>query len=173
MGSKPSNFRGGNRPVESLNWGDAVVFCKKLTLKQREGGVLPEGWEWRLPTEAEWEYAARAGTNGARHGELDEIAWHSFNSGGQTHAVMQKRPNEWGLYDMIGNVMEWCGDFYGDYPIGRVTDPAGPSSGSHRVSRGGCWHYVAKFARSARRNGYDPGDRIIVLGFRPALCRVR
>ena len=173
MGSNPSKFQGKDRPVEQVNWGEAVEYCRKLTAKQRQEGVLPEGWEWRLPTEAEWEYAARAGTTGARHGELDAIAWHGGNSGGKTHGVKGKQANAWGLHDMMGNVWEWCGDWYGDYPTGRVTDPTGPSSGSIRVYRGGCWLYDARGARSAERYGYDPGLRHFLLGFRPALSAVR
>jgi formylglycine-generating enzyme required for sulfatase activity len=173
MGSNRSHFKGKNLPVEQVSWGEAVEFCRKLTAKQRQEGVLPEGWEWRLPTEAEWEYAARAGTTGARHGELDTIAWHGGNSGSETHGVKGKEANAWGLHDMIGNVWEWCGDWYGDYPTGSVTDPTGPGSGSFRVLRGGSWGYVAGNARSAKRFRLDPGLRDFVLGFRPALSSVR
>ena len=173
MGSNPSNFKGTDRPVEQVSWGEAVEFCRKLTAKQRQEGVLPEGWEWRLPTEAEWEYAARAGTTGARHGELDAIAWHGGNSGRETHGVKGKQANAWGLHDMIGNVWEWCGDWYGDYPTGSVTDPTGPGSGSFRVNRGGSWYFDAGSARSADRFWFGPGDRISNLGFRLALSSVR
>jgi formylglycine-generating enzyme required for sulfatase activity len=173
MGGNPSHFKGKDRPVEKVSWEETVEFCRKLTLKQRQEGLLPEGWEWRLPTEAEWEYAARAGTTGARHGELDAIAWHGGNSGNETHGVKGKQANAWGLYDMVGNVWEWCGDWYGDYPTGSVTDPTGPGSGSFRVSRGGSWFGVAWFARSAFRNGLGPGFRNNDLGFRPALSLVR
>ena len=174
MGSNPSNFRGKDRPVEQVSWEEAVEFCRKLTAKQRQEGVLPEGWEWRLPTESEWEYAARAGTTGARHGELDAIAWHGGNSGNETHAVKGKQANAWGLHDMIGNVWEWCGDWYGDYPTGSVTDPTGPGWGSYRVFRGGSWHLDARYARSASRFTFVPGRRRnFFLGFRPALSPVR
>ena len=173
VGSNPSYFKGKDRPVEQVSWEEAVEFCRKLTAKQRQEGVLPEGWEWRLPTEAEWEYAARAGTTGARHGELDAIAWHEGNSGSETHGVKGKEANAWGLHDMIGNVWEWCGDWHGDYPTGSVTDPTGPGSGSFRVLRGGSWGYVAGNARSAKRFRLDPGLRDFVLGFRPALSSVR
>jgi formylglycine-generating enzyme required for sulfatase activity len=173
MGSNPSNFKGTDRPVEQVSWEEAEEFCRKLTAKHRQEGVLPEGWEWRLPTEAEWEYAARAGTTGTRHGELDTIAWHGGNSGNETHAVKGKQSNTWGLYDMFGNVWEWCGDWYGDYPTGSVTDPSGPSSGSNRVSRGGSWINGAGRTRSAERRGGDPGGRFDFLGFRPALSSVR
>jgi len=173
IGSNPSHFKGKARPVEQVNWEEAVEFCRKLTAKQRQEGVLPEGWEWRLPTESEWEYAARAGTTGARHGELDAIAWHGGNFGSKTHGVKGKQANSWGLHDMIGNVWEWCGDWYGDYPNGSVTDPTGPGSGSLRVYRGGSWNFVARHARSADRSRSDPGNRNNNLGFRPALSSVR
>ena len=173
MGGNPSHFKGSERPVEQVSWGEAVEYCRKLTDKQRTEGILPEGWEWRLPTEAEWEYAARAGTTGARYGELDTIAWHGGNSGSETHRVSQKAANAWGLYDMMGNVWEWCSDWSGDYPTGSVTDPTGPNSGSLRVSRGGSWSDGARGARSAGRNGGGPGDRSHRLGFRPALSSVR
>jgi formylglycine-generating enzyme required for sulfatase activity len=174
MGRNPSYFKGKDLPVEQVNWGEAVEFCRKLTAKQRQEGVLPEGWEWRLPTESEWEYAARAGTTGARHGELDAIAWHGGNSGSKTHGVKGKEANAWGLHDMIGNVWEWCGDWYGDYPTGSVTDPTGPGWGSYRVFRGGSWHLDARYARSASRFTFVPGRRRnFFLGFRPALSPVR
>jgi formylglycine-generating enzyme required for sulfatase activity len=173
MGSNPSYFKGRDRPVEKVSWEEAVEFCRKLTAKQRQEGVLPEGWEWRLPTEAEWESAARAGTTGARHGELDAIAWYGGNSGNETHGVKGKQANAWGLHDMIGNVWEWCGDWYGDYPTGSVTDPTGPGSGSNRVVRGGSWSYPARFARSAFRFRVVPGLRFHNLGFRLALSSVR
>jgi formylglycine-generating enzyme required for sulfatase activity len=173
MGSNPSHFKGKDRPVEKVSWGEAVEFCRKLTLKQRQEGLLPEGWEWRLPTEGEWEYAARAGTTGARHGELDAIAWHGGNSGSETHGVKEKQANAWGLHDMVGNVWEWCGDWYGDYPTGSVTDPSGPSSGSDRVDRGGGWNDGAGNARSSLRLWNDPGVRSGNLGLRPALSSVR
>ena len=137
------------------------------------GKITPQQ-EYRLPTEAEWEYAARAGTTGVRYGELDAIAWHGGNSGSEKHAVKQKAPNAWGLYDMIGNVSEWCGDWYGNYPTASVTDPTGPNSGSYRVRRGGSWdRYAAREARSAVRYGLGPGNRFNNLGFRPAFSSVR
>jgi len=173
MGNNPSHFKESERPVEQVSWSQAVKYCRKLTTKQRAGGVLPEGWEWRLPTEAEWEYAARAGTTGARHGELEAIAWYGANSGNQTHPVKQKAANGWGLHDMFGNVLEWCSDRYGHYPTGSVTDPRGPSSGPFRVFRGGSWLGFARFARSASRGRFFPGNRDSFLGFRPALSSVR
>jgi formylglycine-generating enzyme required for sulfatase activity len=173
MGGNPSTFKGTERPVEQVSWGEAVEYCRKLTAKQRADGILADGWEWRLPTEAEWEYAVRAGTTGARHGELEAIAWHSGNSDSVTHVVGGKQANAWGLHDMIGNVWEWCSDWHGDYPTGRVTDPTGPSSGSSRVNRGGSCFNDARNARSADRGRNDPGFRFYSLGFRPALSSVR
>ena len=173
MGGNPSNFEGTERPVEQVSWGEAVEYCRKLTAKQRAEGILPEGWEWRLPTEAEWEYAVRGGTTGARYGELEAIAWHRGNSGARTHDVNGKMANEWGLHDMLGNVWEWCSDWHGDYPTGSVTDPTGPISGSYRVFRGGSWNDDARFARSAYRGRNAPGNRSNALGFRPALSSVR
>ncbi len=169
MGSNPSRSKGSDQPVEQVNWDEATEFCRRLTILHQQVEATPKGWAWRLPTEAEWEYAARAGTPGPRHGQLDAIAWHSGNSGNEPHPVKQKAPNAWGLYDMIGNVWEWCSDCHGDYPSGVVTDPTGPSSGSNRVSRGGSWYYGARLCRSALRRGYGHGLRSNNLGFRPAL----
>lgn len=173
MGFNPSFFKGDlNRPVETVSWDDAVRYCQKLTERERAAGLITAQEAYRLPTEAEWEYAARAGTTEARHGELDAIAWWSGNSGNQTRPVKQKVPNAWGLYDMIGNVWEWCSDWYGAYPTGNVTNPTGPGSGTDRVDRGGGWGSGAERARSAYRDGDDPGTRF-TLGFRPALSSVR
>ena len=178
MGGNPSAFKGSERPVELVSWEEAVEYCRKLTAKQRAEGILPEGWEWRLPTEAEWEYAARAGTTGPRYGELDAIGWYSGNSGSETHPVSQKAANAWGLHDMIGNVLEWCSDWYGDYWYGdystaSVTNPTGLSSGADRVRRGGSWYYGAGLALSAFRSMSRPGNRSDDLGFRPVLSAVR
>jgi outer membrane protein assembly factor BamB len=173
MGNNPSVFNGDTLPVESVSWEDAVLYCQKLTERERASGRITAQQAYRLPTEAEWEYAARAGTTGARHGDLDAIAWYSANSGGQTRPVKQKQPNAWGLHDMLGNVWEWCGDWYGAYPTGSVTDPPSPGSGSYRVYRGGSWIRGAGLARSASRNGDVPGFRSDYLGFRPALSSVR
>ena len=173
MGGNPSYFRGTERPVEHVSWEEAVEYCRKLTAKHRAEGILPSGWEWRLPTEAEWEYAVRAGTTGAFYGELDAIGWWEGNSGDETHRVSQKAANAWGLHDMIGNVWEWCADWSEDYPTGSVMDPMGPSSGSFRVLRGGGWFNDAWNVRSASRARSDPGIRREVLGFRPALSSVR
>ncbi len=173
MGSNPSNFKGANRPVEEVSWSDAVEYCRKLTAKQIDEGLLPVGWEWRLPTEAEWEYAARAGTTGPRYGEFEANAWWSGNSGGETHPVSQKVANALGLQDMMGNVWEWCSDWSEGYPTGSVADPRGPGSGSFRVRRGGSWYSDARYVRSAFRSRRDPGDRCDDMGFRPVLSSVR
>ena len=161
MGTNPSNFSncGGDCPVEKVSWEDAQAFIRKLN--EKEGGG-----KYRLPTEAEWEYAARAGTRGERYGNLDAIAWYDGNSGGRTHPVGGKAPNEFGLYDMLGNVWEWVEDWYGAYPGGTVTDPTGPRTGSKRVNRGGGWWGNVQPWRSADRGGGSPGDRGSGLGFR-------
>ncbi len=158
-GSNPSAFKscGANCPVEQVSWNDAVGYANALS--RREG--VPECYAgstftglgcrgYRLPTEAEWEFAARAGTTGATYGHLDSVAWYDENAGGSTHVVRQKQPNAWGLYDMIGNVWEWTGDRYGEYS-GAVTDPTGPAGGFTRMLRGGSWHNPKRFARAASR----------------------
>ena len=166
MGANPSWFKncGPRCPVEMVSWLDTEEFIRRLN--GRESG---KGYRYRLPTEAEWEYAARAGTTGSRYGELDEIAWHQANSGGSTHPVGQKQANAWGLHDMLGNVNEWTGDWYRRYPSGSVTDPQGPSTGSSRVLRGGSFSSGAKSVRSADRGQpYSPGYLLlrIQVGFR-------
>lgn len=183
VGSNPSKFRGDlNLPVEQVSWDEAVEYCKKITAAQRYGRILPEGYEWRLPTEAEWEYAARAGTTGPRHGQLQEIAWLATNSGDQSHPVKQKEPNAWGLYDMIGNVWEWCADWDDEYYYEEctptVTDPKGPASAgerssqiSGRVIRGGSFQSEPEVGRVAFRYGHPRPD--VSLGFRPVLCPIR
>jgi formylglycine-generating enzyme required for sulfatase activity len=139
MGTNPSYFKGQTNPVENAFWEDATEFCKKLSEKTRQ--------TVRLPTEAEWEYACRAGTQtafsfGDDPSALGDYAWHAGNSGERSHPVGQKKPNAWGLYDMHGNIWEWCADRYGKYPKGFATDPSGPTTGDTRVSRGGSWRYV-------------------------------
>ena len=160
MGSNPSRFAGcGRCPVEEVSWEDVQQFIRRLN--SQEGREV-----YRLPTEAEWEYAARAGTAGDRYGNLDAIAWYRQNSGGRTQPVGGKTPNAWGLHDMLGNVFEWVQDWHGDYPRGAVTDPRGPGSGSYRVSRGGGWDDGAGFVRAPFRRYALPGARIDDLGFR-------
>ena len=162
MGSNPSYLYfdecGPTCPVEGVSWDDVQEFIRKLNAAVGEE-------RYRLPTEAEWEYAARAGTSGDRYGNLDAIAWYEDNSGG-THPVGQKAPNAWGLHDMLGNVWEWTQDWYGDYPGGSVTDPRGPVSGSVRGCRGCCWYDGAGYCRASNRYYKSPGIRFDVLGFR-------
>ena len=163
MGGNPSYFRscGSRCPVERVSWDDIQEFMRKLNERESRSGN-----KYRLPSEAEWEYAARAGTAGLRYGELGEIAWYGGNSGDRTHPVGQKRANGWGLHDMLGNVWEWTADRYGGYPSGLVTDPRGPSTGSFRVGRGGGWGDGARIVRSAYRNTGSPGIRYYSIGFR-------
>jgi formylglycine-generating enzyme required for sulfatase activity len=168
-----------DQPMVEVSWPGAVAFCDWLTERERAAGRLPEGYEYSLPREAEWEYAARAGTTtrysfGNNDSDLAASGWYSGNAGGRTHGVGQKRPNAWGLYDMHGNVWEWCLDWYSDgYPGGSVTDYGGPASGSFRVNRGGSWYDPAQYCRSAYRFRNSPGGTYGNLGFRLALRPVR
>jgi formylglycine-generating enzyme required for sulfatase activity len=172
MGSNPSNSKGRNRPVEQVSWTEAMEFCRKLTEREWAAERLPEGYAYMLPTEAQWEYACRAGTTGDYAGELSAMGWYDQNSGSKTNPVGTKRANAWGLHDMHGNVWEWCADWYAGYAGGSVRDPVGPSSGSFRVRRGGGWWNSADFCRSASRVNYVPGYRVDFLGFRLALSSV-
>ncbi len=161
MGSARSYLKGDNLPVDKMSWKDAVTFCEKLSEK--------EGKTYRLPTEAEWEYACRAGAAGrfAGTGKLDDMGWYEANSEGQTQPVATKKPNAWGLYDMHGNVSEWCSDYYSpDYPEVMVTDPAGPTEGKYRVVRGGSWGYFLRSSRCAARSSVLPSYRLKYTGFR-------
>ena len=159
MGQNPSRFQGPDRPVERVSWDDAQAFIKKL-------GTLQSGRPWRLPTEAQWEHACRAGTTTPRHGELDKVAWWHGNSKSETHPVGQKLPNAWGLHDMLGNVWEWCADSLGSYRNTLQTDPSGPDSSARRVLRGGSWGNTARVVRAASRHAYSPVYRDDDLGFR-------
>ncbi len=149
-----------DRPVINVFWDDANDFCKWLSAKIGENV--------HLPTEAQWEYACRAGTTGDRYGDLDEIAWYDKNSGGKTHPVAQKKPNAFELYDMLGNVWEWCNDYYGDYPTEAVANPTGPGTGSGRVLRGGGWGHGDWSCRAACRSALRPAVRDASVGFRLA-----
>ena len=151
-GSNPSHFKGNNRPVESITWDEARSYCKAI------GG--------RLPTEAEWEYAARAGSKDARYGSVDEVAWYENNSGGKTHEVGEKQSNALGLYDMLGNVWQWTADWYAFYQAGREQDPPGPSGSQWRARRGGSWVNSRKYARVSSRLGYEPSRRLCSIGMR-------
>jgi len=166
-----------NVPVEQVDWFHATEYCGKLTEQERAAGSLPPPYLYRLPTEAEWEYACRAGTttrfsygDDLGFGYLTNYCWYLSNSGGKTHRVGQMRPNIWGLYDVHGNVWEWCLDWYGTYPGGRVTDPTGPASGERRVARGGGWVDEPLSCRSARRRSFLPGHRTNYIGFRVVLA---
>jgi formylglycine-generating enzyme required for sulfatase activity len=161
MGANLSRFQGEARPVEGVRWHDCQAFIGKLN--ERFTGLA-----LGLPTEAEWEYACRAGTDTARyHDDVNAIAWYSGNSNRKTHEVGQKRPNARGLYDMLGNVFEWCHDGRRDYEQGTVSDPVGPiRAGAARVIRGGSWRYLARYVRAACRLWGGPGNRIDDLGFR-------
>lgn len=169
----PSFFKGSDRPVESITWDMAVLFCAKLNELERAAGRLPAGYEYSLPTEAQWEYACRAGATGPRAGDPDAMAWHLGNSGGVTHPVAQKQPNAWGLHDMYGNVNEWCADWFAGYPGGQVSDPAGPPVGVYRVLRGGAAAAPAGGCLSALRNFWKGSLAGKFLGFRLALAPVR
>ena len=173
MGKNPSSHKGcgDSCPVEQVSWEDAQRFIQKLN--QKEGTD-----KYRLPTEAEWEYACRAGSTTAFPNggittlqcgvdeKLNAIAWYCGNSQNLIHPVAGKRPNEWGLYDMLGNVQEWCQDWFGGYPDDEVVNPKGPKKGSYRVMRGGVWYSPARDARCASRFGSPPHYRFQHIGFR-------
>ena len=190
-GSNPSHFEGDDLPVEQVSWHDCAAWMAQASASAGELGL-------RFPTEAEWEYAYRAGTTGARFrggsgvvmpvpfdlltlrlpvevalrgwtnaAKLDGIAWYDENSGGKTHPVKQKAANPWGLYDMLGNVWEWCADSQRTYKLGAVVDPSG-GAGARRVRRGGSWRSDAHHARAAARFSYAPSNRSFDLGFRLA-----
>lgn len=166
MGNNPSCFVGSNLPVEQVSWGDCQEFISKLN------GLT--GKKFRLPTEAEWEYAARGGVKSrgykfAGSDNVDEVAWHANNSNLESHPVGQKVPNELGLYDMSGSVWEWCMDWYGEYSGNMQTDPHGENNGSVRVLRGGSRGDMPIFGQLSKRGGGDPDFRSRVRGFRLVL----
>ncbi len=159
MDSTPSRFPGDDRPVEMVSWKDATEFCRRLSEK--------EGKRYRLPTEAEWEYACRAGGRRERGEDLDSAAWYAANSGAETHAAGAKRANRWGLHDMLGNVAEWCGDSYGPYADAAVVqDPTGAVEGMHRVVRGGSWMHFVPACRPAARTDVPEAYQLPHVGFR-------
>jgi formylglycine-generating enzyme len=175
-------------PMYFVSWNDASEFCQRLTTAERAAGRLPAGYEYNLPTEAQWEYACRAGTTRATHAaqdapeSLNRIAWYDKNSAdgyrghriGPTRSgprpVGQKEPNAWGLYDMYGNVWQWCRDWYGPYPKGNTMDPIGSNSGILRVNRGGSFGSGVNGLRSAARAANPPPEASAYRGFRIALC---
>lgn len=180
IGSNPSRWKGVKNPVEQVRWSDAVRFCNK---RSEVEGLKPcydlKTWKcdfeaagYRLPTEAEWEFACRAGTTtaylfGDQPAKLGEYAWYDKNSGGRPHPVGQKKPNAWGLYDMIGNVWQWCNDFYkvDGYQGSSATDPAGPPAGETKVVRGGAWRFSAENCRSGYRYNESPGYADVCFGY--------
>jgi len=163
MGYNPSKFKGDNLPVDSVTWPEAVKFCQKLSELT--------GYKYRLPTEAEWEYACRANTTTIFYwgDNMDaSFGWYKENSKGTTHPVGMKKPNPWGLYDICGNIEEWCSDWYSrTYESDEhLTDPQGPESGELRVRRGGCWFHNVHCLRSGNRFFYQPNERHAQIGFR-------
>jgi formylglycine-generating enzyme required for sulfatase activity len=171
MGTNPSTFQAAGRdaPVERVSWLQAMAFCRTLTERERKAGRLPAGYHFTLPTEAQWEYACRAGTTDHYAGEPNAMTWWEGNSGETTHPVGLKQPNAWGFHDMSGNVLEWCLDWYGDYPRSSQVDPSGPERGYYRIARGGSWRTDLRLGRSAARSGGSPGRLDYTLGFRLAL----
>ena len=165
MGSNPSEFRGDRRPVERVSWNDCQTFISRLNAKT--------GKNFRLPTEAEWEYAARGGHSGgskyAGSDNINNVAWYYDNSGRETHNVATKSPNSLGIYDMSGNVLEWCQDWYGDYSSSSQTNPKGPSNGDNRVFRGGSWLSRARGCRVSFRAVDSPSYSSGYLGLRLVL----
>lgn len=170
----PSQFKGYDRPVERISWMGAMEFCRKLTERERAAGRLPADYEYTLPSEAQWEYACRAGTRPPTPTEIVALAWLETNSDLQTHPVGQKQPNAWGFYDLIGNVSEWCIDGYRGYPGGRVADYAGgydgPSSGNARIGRGGSWASSIGEARPGGRSWSALDFTSAGMGLRVALA---
>ena len=167
MGNNPSFWKGDNLPVEQVSWEDAQEFIKKLN------GIT--GRTFRLPTEAEWEYAARGGKKSKRYkysgsNSIDEVAWYEGNNGDKTNPVKEKKANELGLYDMSGNVWEWCNDWYGKYNRAAQTNPQGPKKGSCRVLRGGGLRSIARFCRVSYRFCTTPMDLDCDVGFRLVMC---
>jgi len=165
MGNNPSYFKGDNLPVVCISWDDVQKFIRKLNAQT--------GKQYRLPTEAEWEFAACGGNRSQGYkysgsNTVGNVAWYEENSGGTTHAVGSKSSNELGIYDMSGNVWEWCSDWYGNYSSNVQINPQGPSTGSIRVNRGGSWNYGARLMRASYRGSDAPGNLNYALGFRLA-----
>ncbi len=181
MGKNPSRFKGDNLPVENVSWYDAVEYCNALSRKEGLKQVYTGSGEniicdfsangYRLPTEAEWEYAARGGNKSKGYkysgsNSVGDVGW-GDGSDGRSYPVGKKRPNELGIYDMSGNVWEWCWDWYGDHTSGSVTDPRGRSSGSYRVKRGGSQGFRDDTLRTAYRSYNEPSNWVYTIGFRP------
>jgi formylglycine-generating enzyme required for sulfatase activity len=182
MGNNPSNFKGDNLPVENVSWFDAIEYCNKLSIKEGltpayrgSGDGITCDWNangYRLPTEAEWEFAAKGGIKDylvyeySGGNNVGTVAWYDGNSGRSTHPVGTKAVNSLGIYDMSGNVWEWCWDRYESYSSGAQDNPRGPVSGAYRVIRGGGWGDSAVYVRSANRYSYTPSHRFYYYGFR-------
>jgi len=182
MWNNPSEFKGENLPVEKVSWFDAIEYCNRRSIREGltpaysgSGDNITCDWNangYRLPTEAEWEYAAKGGNGSPGNytysgsNTIGDVAWYGDNSGGRTHPVGTKAANSLGIHDMSGNVYEWCWDRYGGYSSGSQNDPRGASSGADRVVRGGDWYSIAGYVRSAGRYYNTPSSRYIGLGFR-------
>ena len=169
MGSNPSKFKGDNLPVEQVSWNDCQTFINRLNSYT--------GRNFRLPTEAEWEFAARGGNYSRRYkysgsNYIGDVAWYADNSGNRTHPVGTKQANELGLYDMSGNVWEWCSDWYGSYSSYSQSNPTGATSGFGRVERGGNWCGLARYCCSSHRSYYAPGNSFDDLGLRLVLSQL-
>lgn len=178
MGGNPSQYSGDDRaPVERVNWPEAMEYCRRLTQQELAAGRLSDGWAYRLPTEAEWEYACRAGSatrfnygDDPGYLQIGEYAWCSRNGDSTTHPVGGKQPNTWGLFDLHGNVWEWCLDAWGKLPGGTITNRPVAAEGSLRIARGGSWLYEPRFCRSANRDNYGMLNRCSDVGFRVVLA---
>jgi formylglycine-generating enzyme required for sulfatase activity len=170
---RPSKFTGDDRlPVEEISWYDAKAFCEKLN--SLFDGKLPKGYQFDLPTEAQWEFAARGGNISKEYeysggNDIEKVAWYWENAGRTTHPVGMKIANELGIYDMSGNVCEWCQDWYGAYSSSSQTNPKGPSNGDNRVNRGGCWFDYARGCRVSNRYDNTPSISSFSLGLRLVL----
>jgi formylglycine-generating enzyme required for sulfatase activity len=175
MHKNPSSSKKPLQPVENVSWYDAINFCKKLTEQERKAHRIPEGFIFTLPSEAQWEYACRAGTTGAFAGDLDHLGWYAANSGGLVQMVGRKQPNAWGLYDMHGNVWEWCLDDWHPKYVGAPTDGTawGWGRAPERPIRGGTWYHEAIYCRSASRFHRRPEEHSRSIGFRPVLTKDR
>jgi formylglycine-generating enzyme required for sulfatase activity len=159
MKTEPSSFEGESHPVDSVSWNDVQNFLARMNARE-------DGYRHRLPTEAEWEYAARAGATGMHGSAPDEVAWFADNSAETSHPVGQKKPNAWGLYDMQGNVYEFVHDWFGPYSREPATDPSGPAEGGERLPRGDSWMSTSRRIRLSNRNLIEPTLRNCNIGFR-------
>lgn len=178
MNANPSHFKDGgtNSPVEKVSNIDAQAYCAELTRRERAAHRLPPNYEYRLPTEAEWEYACRAGSTNLYSFGNDpslaaDFAWTAENSGDKPHPVGEKKPNPWGLHDMHGNVWEWCLDYFEPYPPGDLIDPVGPGPTKFKIFRGGGWNNDIEMARCSNRFMMAPASGIFFVGFRLVLAR--